>query len=136
MNWLILLASVIVTVFVSLTALDRRRLRRRTGMSKSEFVHAFAEQAVPDSIAIAVYDYYSSVAFGDRVAISPDDNFEDLRVGQDDLDDDLQRLVQRLGLEMPSSVVLKDSPFPIRAIRDVVLWLNWVRTHQTGNLSV
>jgi len=132
MSWLTLVALVTVAVFVCLTAIHRHRLRRRTGKSKSEFVQAFSELAVPDSIAIAVYDYYTLFAFGDRVAISPDDSFEDLRVGQEDLDDDLKRLVDRLGLEMPISVVLRDSPFPIRTIRDVVLWLNWVKAHQPG----
>ena len=135
MNGLTLVAFVTVAVFVYLAAMNRHRLRRRTGKSKSEFVQAFSERAVPDSIAVAVYDYYSLVAFGDRVAIAPDDSFEDLRVGQEDLDDDLQRLVERLGLELPSSVVLKDSPFPIRTIRDVVLWLNWVKTHEPDNLQ-
>ena len=101
-------------------------------MEKPEFMAWFVERSVPDSIASAVYDYYSSVALGDHVSISPEDSFDALRVGQDDLGDDLQRLLKRLGFELPSSTVLRDSPFPIKTIGDVALWLDWVRQHQSA----
>lgn len=95
-------------------------------------MEAFQEESVPESLVRAVYRYYEAVALGDGVGISPDDDFESLQVGQEDLDDDLQRLLAKLELEMPSSKSLGDSLYPLRTIRDVVRWLEWVRQHQTA----
>jgi len=132
MIWVLGISAGIVGLAVGLAVKDWLRLRRRPGLTKAQFLEDFQKQSVPENIVAAVYNHYTSVALGSRVAISADDNLEDLRIGQDDLDEDLQRLLQKLALDIPSSSVLKDSPQPLRTIGDVVNWLNWVSQHQ-GN---
>jgi hypothetical protein len=130
MTWTIGVVLLTLAVGVAVVMRDQIRLRKRKGLSKAEFCAAFHKEAVPESLVGAVYDYYSSFALGRQVAISPDDSFESLQVGQDDVDDDLNRLLKKLALERPSSVKLAELTEPVRTIGDIVRWLNWVRQHQ------
>jgi hypothetical protein len=50
--------------------------------------------------------------------------------GHDDIDDDAQPLVQKLGMELPIEPVLRELGKPIERLRDMVRWLKWVRQHQ------
>jgi hypothetical protein len=130
MTWIAGMVLITVAVGVAVVLRDQSRLRKRRGLSKAEFCAAFHEEAVPESLVGAVYDHYSSFALGRHVSISPDDSFESLQVGQDDVDDDLSRLLKKLALERPSSLKLAELSEPVRTIGDMVRWLNWVRQHQ------
>lgn len=119
--------------FVGWVIYDQIRLRRHRGLSRDEFAEVFQGDGVPYKIAAVVYDYYSSIA-GDRgYAVSPDDSYDGLlNEGQEDIDDDAERLVAQLRMRLPDELVLRSWATPLRTVRDMVLWLNWVRQHQSS----
>lgn len=124
--------------FVGAIVAYQIKLRRRRGPSRDDFIAAFSSGGESlERIAGTVYDYYSALAIGRRYAVSPDDSYEDvLRAGAEEIDDDAAELLKQLHLEMPASQTTSDGPIRIATIRDMVHWLNWVRTHQPGNLRV
>lgn len=126
MIWVACAGALIFASFARLAVLDRIALTKRCGSSQTSFVEAFRGEAIPESVIKTVFEYYANVAFGTHVSINPDDTFESLRVGQDDLEDDLLHLMAKLELEMPSSADLKSAPKEFESIRDVVVWLGWV----------
>ena len=130
-NWI--LASILAIACIGVGAMirDHFKLRKRKGCSRVEFCARFQQELIPEILLVAVYDHYTSFAMGDSVGITPDDSFEWLRMGQDDVDDDLQRLLGKLGLELPSSATLANWPHPVETIKDVVHWLNWVRQQKS-----
>lgn len=107
MNWIIVSVLAIAALGVGFAVKDRLQLRRRPGLTKAQFVAIFRGEAIPEKLVCAVYDCYTSVVLGDGVAITPDDDFETLRVSQDDLDDSLQSLLTELGLGLPSSAGIR-----------------------------
>ncbi len=124
--------------FVGATVAYQIRLRRRRGPSRDDFIAAFSSGGEPlERIAGTVYDYYSSLAVGRRYAVSPDDSYEDLlRAGPEEIRDDADDLLRQMHLEMPAQLAFDDGPTPIATIRDMVHWLNWARTHQSGDLPL
>ena len=130
MNWIIGLVVLMAAIGVGAGLKDRIQLGNRKGLSKAEFCEVFRQESIPESLAAVVYDHYSSFALGSQVEISPDNSFDSLRIGQDDVDDDLQRLLKKLSLELPSSATLADWSTPVHTIGDAVRWLNWIRQHQ------
>ena len=136
------------------------RLRNRHGISRDEFVRAFSDVDIPAEIPVAVYDYYKKGVIFEQFGIAPDDDYEDvLHKGEEDVEDDARFLIQELGLKPPSEetrlrwneqiqTLRARSPVaprfsadsthlmqPIRTIRDMVLWLNWVRQNQKAATS-
>ncbi len=139
MNALPYIAIAAVAVwFISATVAYQVKLRRRRGPSRDAFIAAFSSGGeVLERIAGTVYDYYSALAIGRRYAVSPDDSYEEvLRAGREEIDDDAAELLSQLRLQMPTQQVLDDCPIRIATIRDMVHWLDWVRTHQPGNVRV
>ena len=64
-------------------------------------------------------------------SMAPDDDYEQvLSKGDEDIDDDARFLIKKLGMRMPPGYASARSETRIRTLRDMVLWLNWVRQHQ------
>jgi hypothetical protein len=44
--------------------------------------------------------------------------------------------VRKLGMELPIEPVLREWEKPLETLRDMVLWLNWIRQHQSAQQVV
>ena len=137
MNYLLMSLMVLAAAlaFVAIaTTRHQRRLGKHRGVPREEFIRAFADAGVPSEIPAAVYDCYKSRVRSQRFSVSPDDDYElVLSEGDEDIDDDSELLMKRLGLRVPSNYnpIRLDTP-AVRTVRDMVLWLNWVRQHQAN----
>jgi hypothetical protein len=135
------------------TLLSDLRRRKHEGVSREEFVRAFGQTGTPD-IPEAVYKFYTRSWFFGNLTIAPDDSLERvLNKGEQDVEDDAALLMKKLGLKPPSEEVRlrwneeirasrgrsdtprfstdRNLPSPIQTVRDMVLWLDWVRQHQS-----
>jgi hypothetical protein len=136
-----------------------RRMRKHKGLSREQFINEFASAGIPRNIPEAVYKHYTGSLFFKNLAVAPDDSLDHvLQKGDDDIEDDESFLLKELGLKPPSEEVRaqwteqvlasRRKPFdpvpldsrrwmqPIHTLRDMVLWLNWVREHQQQNAHV
>ncbi len=131
--WTVLLyifGAGIALVFIA-TIVHQLRLHRHRGVSREDFVKEFRKLEIPDTIPAAVCDYYKSLAVSKRFTISPDDTYSDLFSDElEDIDDDAEHLVQKLGMQLPAESVLREWEKPLKTLRDMVLWLNWIHQHQ------
>jgi len=150
--------TIIVFVSVALTV-GQLTFRKHRGISREEFIKAFSQTEVPAEIPATVYDFYTKRVVFQHFSIAPDDSYrEALHECEEDIEDDARFLLQKLGLKPPSLEVhqqwseqvlstraksqsvptfLLDSTKllqPIQTVRDMVLWLNWVRQHQQQTL--
>ncbi len=131
LNAALVVVPISIVVIAIIAFFGQRRLGKHRGVSREEFVGAFTETDVPSGIAGAVYDYYKSRAFSKQFSVAPDDGYEEvLSEGEEDIDDDARFLLRKLALKMPPDYASVRSETRIRTLRDMVLWLNWVRQHQ------
>jgi len=112
-----------------------RRLRHeRQGkeFSRERFIEAFSQLGIPEAIPATVYDYYGSQKSLKDFPFSPDDTYtEILRDAPEDIDDDAIILVGKLGmLVVPEYVRREYGDKPIQSLREMVLWLDWMRQQQ------
>jgi hypothetical protein len=109
-----------------------RRQRQANGFGRDQFIEAFRQLGIPDNIPSTVYDYYGSRKAWKDFPFSPDDKYSEvLHDDPDDLDDDGSALVRQLGIILPTEHTLREYGHePIKSLRDMVLWLDWVRRHQ------
>jgi hypothetical protein len=148
----LVLAAFGVVIAIAAFVFDLRR-RKHRGLSREEFVRAFTQIGTPD-IPEAVYRFYTRSWFFGNLMIAPDDSLERvLNKGEQDVEDDAVLLMKKLGLKPPSEdarlrwdeqiqisrarpsdaprfSVDSNQPSPIQTVRDMVLWLDWVRQHQ------
>lgn len=62
---------------------------------------------------------------------APSDSFEGtFKMTSEDLDDELEELLQKIGLEMPHSGILREWDGKLETLSDAVRWVEWVRTKQ------
>lgn len=148
-------------VFIAIATLKFHwSLRKHHGLSREDFIRAFVDAEVPENIPAAVYDFYKKGILYKDFGMAPDDSYEHvLQEGEEDIDDDARFLMKQLGLRPPSEEAraqwteqvlasrrkppLDFMPLdsgrwlqPIQTLRDMVLWLNWVREHQGHNAHV
>lgn len=108
---------------------DQIRLARHRGISREAFIDEFRKENIPPEIPAAVYDHYRFVSRAKTFGVVPDDSFDKVfRECHEDIDDDAEELARKLNIELPIEMVLKEWPTPLQTLRDMVLWLNWVRT--------
>lgn len=116
------------------------------------------ETRVAPEIPAAVYDFYKRGVLSKDFGITPEDTYEHvLHKCNQDIEDDARFLMKRLRLQpislesreqwiehaLSSRASLLSAPHfsadsskllqPIQTIRDMVLWLDWVRQHQNPN---
>jgi hypothetical protein len=108
------------------------RMRKHHGVSREDFVKTFSGLDVPTEIPEAVHDFYKRMVMFKSFGVAPDDTFEELRMGDEDINDDRRFLLKELRMELPSQPVRDECDKPLRTLRDMVLWLNWVRQRQEG----
>lgn len=129
-----------IGVGIAWRQVELRRLRHRrggSGFTRERFIETFSSVGVPTSIPGAVFDYYASRGVWKNFPFSPDDAYS--RVLYDDpqdIEEDARTLVERLNMLFPAEYVLREhGDKPIKTLRDMVLWLDWVRQHQPGGQS-
>jgi hypothetical protein len=129
-GFLYILAAFIIFIVVA-TIVFQWRMGKHRGVSREEFIAAFADAAIPTEIPAAVYDYYKRGVISKNFSVAPGDSYEHvLHEGHEDIEDDGQHLVRKLGMELPTEPVLREWEKPLETLRDMVLWLNWIRQHQ------
>jgi hypothetical protein len=110
----------------------QRRLGKHRGVLREEFIRAFESTEIPPEIPAVVYDYYKSQAISKKFSVAPDDNYEEvLSEGDEDIGDDAEFLIKKLGFKMPRGHESVQPDNKIRTLRDMVYRLNKVRQHQT-----
>ncbi|MFO0500700.1 MAG: hypothetical protein ACK527_00680 [Acidobacteriota bacterium] len=129
--------TVILAVAISLAAIGvitirgQRQLGKHRGVTRDEFIRAFP--SVPASVSGSVFDYYKSQVWAKEFSIGPEDSYEHvLSEGDEEIDDDVQELVKRLGFSMPANYAVRRSETSIKSVKDMVHWLDWVRQHQSA----
>ena len=131
MGYVYILAGLLALATIGAIA-DQIRLSRHRGVSRKAFVDEFLKHDVPAEIPVTVYNYYMSSVVSKRFSVAPDDSIESVFGElQDDVDDDADELVRKLNMELPTEMVLRDWPTPVKTLRDMVFWLNWIRKHQS-----
>jgi hypothetical protein len=119
--------------------LRRIRLGRKgKGFTRDQFVEAFRQIDIPDNIPAAVYDYYRSKKGWEDFPFLPDDEYSKVLYDDpDDLDEDALALIKCLGMAMLPEYILREWGYkPIKTLRDMVIWLDWIRQHQPANRSM
>jgi hypothetical protein len=131
-------ALLVVLVFMSVFIIvDQIRLSHRQGVPRHEFVENFRQNNIPPEISSTVYDHYKSLAVSKKFGLSPEDSYEAvLHMVHDDIDDDAEFLVGKLGMVMPIEPILREWPTEIKTIKDMIMWLDWIRQHQPTNSSI
>jgi|ERR1051326_236380 hypothetical protein len=124
---LYIIAACVFLIIIA-TAVYQWKLSRHHGLSREEFIKTFQDTDIPDAIPSAVYDYYKSAAISKHFGISPDDQFTELfsAIGED-IEEDARELTEKLGLAVPVRRNLQEWDKPLATLRDMVLWLDWVR---------
>lgn len=156
-DFLYFLAAFLVFIAVVKLVFDLR-MRKHHGVPRDEFLRAFSGE-IPTEIPAAVYDYYKKMVNFKEFSVAPEDTYVVLHKGEEDIEDDAGFLMKKLGLKPPSEEArlrwneqirtLRATPpltpgfsvdstrwmQPIQTVRDMVLWLNWVRQHQENALD-
>lgn len=101
-------------------------------VTRERFIDSFRSIGVPETVAAAVFDYYSSRGVWKDFPFSPDDSYAKvLYDDQGTMEDDTRALVDRLGMQYPAEDVLRESGnMPPQTLRDMVLLLYWIQRHQ------
>jgi len=156
MNLLLVGIAALVACFAYGIIAGQRILRNHRGVSRDEFIGAFAGTGIPPEIPGAVYGFYKSRVLAKDFSVAPDDDYEKaLCEGEEEIDDDARFLMKKLGLKLPPAELRLqwaeqmmnarlEPPLklgtdsvrwrqPIQTLRDMVLWLDWVRQHQEPN---
>ena len=118
----------LVTILSVVSNLKLRRIRKERvgkGFTRDQFINSFRTIGVPETIAAAVFDYYSSRGVWKDFPFSPHDTYAKvLYDDQDDIEDDTRALVDRLGMQFPAEYVVRESGnVPPQTLRDMVLLL-------------
>ena len=109
-----------------------RRERHGKGFSRERFLEAFREIGIPENIPAAVFDFYGSQKAYRGFSFLPDDEYSKVLCDDpDDIDEDALALLKQLGMVLPPEYILKQrGDGPIKTLRDMILWLDWVRQRQ------
>src|SRR5262249_32840253 len=97
-----------------------------------EVVSSFRTFGVPDKIPATVFDYYTSSGIWKDFPLSPDDTYSQILWDDpDDIDEDARALVERLQMRfLPEYILREYGDQSLVTLRDMVLWLNWIRQRQ------
>jgi hypothetical protein len=91
----------------------------------------------PEEIPATIYDYYCSQKPWKDFPFSPDDTYSEiLHDDPADIDNDATVLLGRLGLILvPGYIRELYGDKPIETLREMVLWLDWMRQHQPKSVQ-
>jgi hypothetical protein len=109
-----------------------RRQRKNEHFTREKFIGSFRALGVPDAIPATVFDHYTSHGIWKDFPLSPDDTYSKVLTDDpEDIESDARVLVEQLGLLFPPEYIRReygDKPFV--TVKDMVLWLDWIRQHQ------
>ena len=134
-----ILVFIVIGMVVDNLRLGRLRRQRRGGdFGREPFIAAFRQDGIPDNVPAAVYDYYGSRGIWKDFPFSPGDRYSEVLCDDpEDLDCDARALVERLGMRLPPEYIRREwGDRPIQTLRDMVLWLDWIRRHQPATAEV
>jgi hypothetical protein len=124
--WVLPVSALVIT---AIAVFGQWRLGKHRGLSREEFIRACGEGATSPEIPGVVYDYYKSLVFSKDFSVTPDDTYADvLSKGDEDIQDDAVVLLKKLRISDPSKYVAQVPEAKLRTIRDMVQWLEAVRT--------
>ena len=138
----LLLFAVIVVVVVCIVVVynmtDRlrfsrlRRERQRKGITREQFVGEFKTLGIPENIPTAVLDRYTAFKIWQDFPFTPEDDYSRLlNIAPEDIEGDAKALVEKLGMQfLPEYIRREYGDKPIKTLRDMVQWLDWMRQHQ------
>ena len=109
-----------------------RRQRKNEDFTREKFIDAFRSLGVRDAIPATVFDHYTSHGVWKDFPLSPEDIYSKaLTDDPEDIESDARVLVARLGLLfLPEYIRREYGDKPLVTVRDMVLWLDWIRQHQ------
>lgn len=130
--------AILVIVFfvipLAVSAIHRVRLakhERERGISREQFCLAFEREGIPARVPLAVYDHYHKTPLWANYSVAPDDSLmETLRIPAEDVADDVEVLLSRLGYKVVDETELLESKRSARSVRDVVRLLDQIRRKQ------
>ena len=103
-DFLYFLAAFVVFIAVVKFVFDMR-MRKHHGVSRNEFLSAFSGTEIAPEIPAAVYDYYKKMVNFREFSVAPDDTYEMLHKGEEDIEDDARFLMKKLWLKPPSEEI-------------------------------
>ena len=131
MTLLIMIGLAIAVALIGATRYQRR-LRTHRGLARPDFISEFSGLGVPERISGAVYDYYVSESRDVLFAVGPDDRIQNLfQRCREDVDDDALEILKTLDLGLPDQATLYGYARPVNTIREMVLWVDWIRQQRT-----
>ena len=129
LGWITLITIVGTVVFILVaTMIWRSQMKHHHGVSREEFIEAFVGENIPPEIAATVHGYYENKVRIQGFGVAPEDS--EILGLPEDVDEDSRVLLEKLGLKVPPRQVLPQWGSPIRTLRDLVMWLDWVRQNQ------
>jgi hypothetical protein len=136
MNALLMIVGGILGATGIAWALHLKRLRNHVGVTRDDFVAYFGSAGIASQIASAVYDQFQKIGTWKGFMPSPTDSLEGTyKTVDEDVEENLKEVLQRLSFEMPHSGSLQEWDGPIETLSDVVRWVDWVRTKQKPSVT-
>lgn len=112
-------------------ALHLTRLQNHVGVTKEAFIAHFQREGIGPLITTAVYDQFQKLGTWKGFMPSPADRLEGTyKAVDEDVEENLKEILQRVGLDMPHSGILQEWNGQLETLSDVVRWVDWVRTRQ------
>jgi hypothetical protein len=130
-----LLVVAILALISNLKMLRTRKAREGKGFTKQRFIESFRTTGIPEKIPATVFDYYTSSGVWKDFPLSPDDAYSEVPWDdQGDIEEDALALVERLQMRLlPEKTLREYGDKPFITVRDMVLWLDWIRQRQSTN---
>ena len=110
-----------------------RKLRRKTGWSRSRFIAAFELKGVDPRDAGVVHDFFQQWWDVRDYLVSPQDDLEkDYHFASIEYYESFTSILEQCSLELPPERIRLQWPGgPLQTVEDVVLWVDWVRHQQS-----
>jgi hypothetical protein len=113
-------------------AIHLRRLKRHEGTTRTEFNEYFQQFTVRSETPGAVYDHFQKLGVYKGFMPRPSDTLEGTyKIVGEDVEDNLEDILRRLGYQMPHSGIMAEWVAPIETLEDVVRFMDWVATKQS-----
>lgn len=113
------------------------QLVKHEGVSRAQFVGHFRGIGIAEAVSGPVYDHFEQMSGVNGFQPAPMDSFEETyKMVGEDLDDELEELLQKLGWEMPHSGILREWNGPLETLSDLVRCVDWVRSMQNPSVAV
>ena len=116
--------------------LHLRRLKHHEGSTRTDFIAHFEGSGVAPEISGAVYDHFQKLGVWKIFMPKPSDTLEGTyRTVDEDVEDNLNEILHKLGFEMPHTGILSEWPVPVDTLEDVVRFVNWAGTKKNPSVT-